>query len=460
MRLERSKLEIQRNLQSDIMVKMRKVGPLFTDLYELAMAAGYFAHQIDATATFSLYIRKSAHRNFFVAAGLEDVLREMESLHFSGEDIRYLKETGLFSEDFLSYLADFRFSGTIHAMPEGTIFFPDEPIMEVTAPVIESQILETFLLNTIGFQTLIASKAARCIHVAKGRPLVDFSLRRTQGWDAGIKVARSTYIAGFVATSNVLAGKIYGIPVSGTMAHSFISAFESEVEAFKVFSDTFPDNSIFLIDTYDTLEGARNAIQVAEEMKKRGVALKGVRLDSGDMTDLSQRVRIILDEAGFSDVKIFASSGFDEYKINDVIQKGAKIDAFGVGTKVGISADTPSLDIVYKMVRFNDRVVRKLSPGKVTLAGEKQVFRKTDKNGRFEEDMIGLRDDDVRDGYPLLEKMMENGKPNKPYPSLQTIREKFQKNFALLDERYKSIHEPVTFPVKLSPRLSELQERI
>lgn len=440
------------------MIETQKAGPLFTDLYELTMAAGYFAHKIDSTATFSLYIRKSAHRNFFVAAGLEDVLSELEAFHFTKEDIQYLKETGLFSDDFISYLTNFRFSGTIHAMPEGTIFFPDEPLMEVTAPVIESQILETFLLNTIGFQTLIASKAARCIHVAGSRPLIDFSLRRTQGWDAGMKVARSTYIVGFGATSNVLAGKIYDIPISGTMAHSFISAFDSEVDAFTAFSDTFPENSVFLIDTYDTLEGARNAVKVAEKIKKRGVSLKGVRLDSGDMVELSQKVRNILNDAGLSGVKIFASSGFDEFKIFDVIEKGCEIDAFGVGTNVGVSADMPSLDIVYKMVRFGNRDVRKLSPGKITLAGEKQVFRKTDKEGRFIEDIIGLRDDAVQDGYPLLEKVMENGKPNKSHPSLREIRERFQKNFARLDEKYKSIHEPVSYPVKLSRRLSELQE--
>jgi len=376
------------------MTELHRAGPLFTDLYELTMAASYFAHRIFSTATFSLFIRGNyLKRNFFVAAGLEDVLNELEIFRFSEKDITYLQTSGAFSKDFLSYLAGLRFSGKIFAMPEGTIFFANEPVLEVTAPIIEAQLIETFLLNTIGFQSMIASKAARCVHVAGNRPLIDFSLRRTQGQDAGHKVARSTYIAGFVATSNVLAGQIYGIPISGTMAHSYIEAFSGDLAAFSAYSETFPDTSIFLIDTYNTIDGAKHAVTVAKQMKENGHSLIGVRLDSGDMVDLSQKVRKIFDDAGLSDVKIFASSGFDEFKIAEVISKGAKIDAFGVGTKVGVSADAPYLDAVYKMVRFKNRDVRKLSPGKITLAGEKQVFRKSDPNGRYLEDIIGLRGD-------------------------------------------------------------------
>lgn len=441
------------------MNKMVPIGPLFTDLYELTMAAAYFDHGIDSTATFSLFIRDSLKRNFFVAAGLEDILNELEALHFSADDIQYLKATGRFSDDFIAYLKKLHFSGDIHAMAEGTIFFPNEPVLEVTAPVIEAQILETFLLNTIGFQTMIATKAARCIHAADGRPLIDFSLRRTQGQDAGLKVARSTYIAGFTATSNVLAGKIYGIPISGTMAHSFISVFESEKDAFSAYADTFPENSVFLIDTYDTLEGACHAVKVAKEMKKRGTALKGIRLDSGDMADLSQKVRKIFDDAGFADVKIFASSGFDEFKIFDSIAEGGKIDAFGVGTKVGVSADAPYLDVVYKLVRFKDRDVRKLSPGKITLSGEKQVFRQTAKDGHFLEDIIGMRDERIEGGDHLLKKVMADGKSLLPPVSLQDIQGRFKKNFASLDEKYKSIRDPVPYPVKLSRRLAALQNK-
>jgi nicotinate phosphoribosyltransferase len=423
------------------------------------MAASYFAHQIFSTATFSLFIRENyLKRNFFVAAGLEEVLNELAAFRFSEQDITYLQTTKFFSKDFLSYLAGLCFSGKIFAMPEGTIFFSNEPVLEVTAPIIEAQLIETFLLNTIGFQSMIASKAARCVHVAGNRPLIDFSLRRTQGQDAGNNVARSTYLAGFAATSNVLAGQRYGIPISGTMAHSYIEAFSGDLAAFSAYSETFPNNSIFLIDTYNTIDGAKHAVTVAKQMQQKGHSLIGVRLDSGDMVDLSQKVRKIFDDAGLSDVKIFASSGFDEFKIAKVISQGAKIDAFGVGTKVGVSADAPYLDVVYKMVHFKDRDVRKLSPGKITLAGEKQVFRKSDPTGRYLEDIIGLRDDIVDRGTPLLKKVMENGEILQPHPELQAIRKNFKKKFALLDERYKSILEYNAYPVKLSKRLKMLQE--
>jgi len=440
------------------MTEHHRAGPLFTDLYELTMAASYFANKVFDVATFSMYIRDVyATRNYFVAAGLEQVLDELAAFHFSDSDINYLRSTGRFSEHFLDYLRQLRFTGDVHAMPEGTIFFANEPVMEVTAPIVEAQLIETFVLNTIGFQTMIASKAARCFHVAAGRALIDFSLRRTQGQDAGMKVARSTFIAGFASTSNVLAGKIYGIPISGTMAHSYVSAFDSERDAFFAYADTFPDHSIFLIDTYDSVEGARHAAAVAKEMQKEGHALIGVRLDSGDMAGLSRKVRKIFDDAGLLDVKIFASSGFDEFKIARVISEGAQIDAFGVGTKVGVSADAPFVDVVYKMVRFKGRDVRKLSPGKVTLAGEKQVFRKSDQNGRYSEDIIGLRDETIAGGKPLLEKVLGKGRVLRPHPELHTLQERFIKNFAALDDKYKSIQDYKAYPVKLSTRLQKLQ---
>ncbi|MBW2603651.1 MAG: nicotinate phosphoribosyltransferase [Deltaproteobacteria bacterium] len=441
------------------MTESHRAGPLFTDLYELTMAASYFANKVFDVATFSLYTRDIyATRNYFVAAGLEQVLDELAAFQFSDQDISYLESTGRFSEQFLNYLAKLRFTGEVHAIPEGTVFFANEPVMEVTAPIIEAQLIETFVLNTIGFQTMITSKAARCFYAAAGRPLIDFSLRRTQGQDAGIKVARSTFIAGFVATSTVLAGKIYGIPISGTMAHSYVSAFDNERDAFFAYSDTFPDHSIFLIDTYDSVEGARHAAAVAKEMEKKGHTLIGVRLDSGDMVNLSREVRKILDTAGLHDVKIFASSGFDEFKIAKVISEGALIDAFGVGTKVGVSADAPFVDVVYKMVRFKGRDVKKLSPGKVTLAGEKQVFRRSDQNGSYLEDIIAQRGEIIAEGKPLLEKVMKNGNLLGPHPQLQMIQETFKKNFAALDDGYKSIEDHKAYPVKLSTRLQNLQK--
>jgi len=441
------------------MTESHRAGPLFTDLYELTMAASYFAHEVFDTATFSLFIRDVyVTRNYFVAAGLEQVLNELAGFQFSDQDIRYLQSISRFSKHFLDYLRQLHFTGEVNAMPEGTVFFANEPVMEVTAPIVEAQLIETFVLNTIGFQTMIASKAARCFHAAAGRPLIDFSLRRTQGKDAGIKVARSTFIAGFAATSNVLAGKIYGIPISGTMAHSYVSAFDNERDAFFAYADTFPDHSIFLIDTYDSFEGARHAAAVAKEMQKRGHTLIGVRLDSGDMVSLSRKVRKIFDAAGLSDVKIFASSGFDEFKITKVISEGAVIDAFGVGTKVGVSADAPFVDIVYKMVWFKGRDVRKLSPGKVTLAGEKQVFRTSDRNGCYSEDIIGQRDEIIAEGQPLLEKVMENGRLLYPHPQLNMLQERFKENFAALDDGYKSIQDHKAYPVKLSTRLQNLQK--
>ena len=435
------------------------IGPLFTDLYELTMAAGYHARGMSARATFSLFARDCSERNFFVAAGLEDVLRELSEMRFSREELDYLESIGLFSGEFLAYLERLRFTGDVRAMPEGTVFFPNEPIIEVTASIIESQIIETFLLNTVGFQTLIASKAARCVHAAAGRPLIDFSLRRTQGRDGGLTVARSAYLAGFSATSNVLAGKRYGIPVSGTMAHSFVQTFLEEKDAYAAFAHTFPDDSVFLIDTYDTLEGARLAARVGNAMKQTGARLKGVRLDSGDMTALSRQVRRILDQAGLPDVQIFASSGFDEFKISSAVTDDAPIDAFGVGTKMGVAADAPYLDIVYKLVRFDGRDVRKLSPGKVTLAGRKQVFRQRDHNGNYRADIIGVADETLEGHRPLLEAVMTEGEIDGILPSLEDIRSRFQKNFSALGEDFKSLDKKKTYPVSISKKLQKLQEQ-
>lgn len=432
---------------------------LLTDLYELTMAASYFENGMAEPATFSLFIRKyPPGRAYFVAAGLEQFLDYVADFRFSESDLAYLDRTGLFSDDFLEYLKTVRFTGSVYALAEGEIFFRDEPILEVTAPVIEAQILETFVINTMNLQSMIATKAARCVHAAEGRGLVDFSLRRTHGTDAGLKVARSSYIAGFVATSNVLAGKLYGIPISGTMAHSYISSFGDEIEAFRAFARSFPNKTILLIDTYDTLTGAQKATIVGQEMAKEGHKLLGVRLDSGDMTQLSQEVRKILDEADLDDTEIFASSSFDEYKIAKTIKEGAKIDAFGVGTRMGVSADAPYFDMAYKLVQYGKRPIMKLSTGKVNLAGKKQVFRKTDTQGRFSEDVIGTCDETIEGARPLLEPVMQDGKLLRRHPSLEEIRERFRKNFQALDDTFKVLQGAPSYPVKLSPRLKAVQE--
>jgi nicotinate phosphoribosyltransferase len=434
------------------------LSPLCTDLYELTMAAGYWRHGLDDRATFSLYLRGRPQRGYYVAAGLEPALAFLENYGFDQGDIAYLRRTGLFESAFLDCLAALRFSGDVSALPEGALFFPGEPILEISAPIIEAQLLETFLINTIGLHTLIATKAARCVYAARGRGLIDFALRRTQGIDAGMAVARSTYLAGFDATSNVLAAKIYDIPAAGTMAHSFVQIFEDEKEAFEAYARTFPDRTILLIDTYDTIRGANLAVEVARKMAAAGHALAGVRLDSGDLIALSRQVRAIFDNAGLPEVKIFASSGLDEFGVDRIVRSDAAVDAFGVGTKVGVSADLPYLDMVYKLVRYDDRNVRKLSPGKQTLAGEKQLFRRVDEKGRYLEDVIGTRGETDDLGQPLLEKVMQGGEITRPLPALEEIRQSFRSNFEKLPKRYKRLSQPDVYSVRLSPALSALQK--
>ena len=432
---------------------------LLTDLYELTMAASYYENHMVVPATFSLFVRNyPPGRTYLVAAGLEDVLTYLEDFQFVDSDLAFLDRTGMFSGGFLKYLKTLRFTGTVRALSEGEIFFTDEPILEVTAPIIEAQILETLVINTVNLQSMVATKASRCIHGAKGRRLVDFSLRRTQGMDAGMKVARSSYLAGFVGTSNVLAGKIYNIPISGTMAHSYITAFGDEMEAFRAFVRSFPKNAVLLIDTYDTIAGARKAARIGQALAKQGNTLLGVRLDSGDMAQLSQEVRKILNEAGLKDTQIFASGNFDEFKISKTLEQGAVIDAYGVGTKMGVSADAPYLDMVYKLVQYNGRPMMKLSSGKVTLPGEKQVFRRTDGEGHFLEDIVGLKEETIKGAVPLLETVMENGKCLYPHPPPETLRERFQKRFSQLHDQHKSLQEPIPYPVKISDQLKQLQK--
>ncbi len=434
--------------------------PLFTDFYELTMAAAYFSRNLEADATFSLYIRPNRSRSYFVAAGLGPVIENLIRWRFSKSDLEYLRQLGHFSPDFLNYLANLKFTGTIRAMAEGTVFFANEPLLELTAPIIQAQLLETYLINSIGTATLIATKAARCLHAARGKALVDFSLRRCQGNSAGLTVARSSYLAGFSATSNVLAGKLYSIPISGTMAHSYVLAFEKEIDAFRSYAKAFPDNTVLLIDTYDSLRGASNAITVAKEMRARGHKLTGVRLDSGEMAELSRKVRTMLDQAGLEDVKIFASSGLDEYKIESLLQRNAAIDAFGVGTKMGVSADAPYLDIVYKMVRCAGKDVRKLSPGKANLAGEKQVFRIEGKDGHWQEDILARADEEgIPGATSLLRPVIRNGRKVAPLPDLEAGRSHFQAQFSRLDRRFKDTTPAATYPVTISPLLKRLQAK-
>jgi nicotinate phosphoribosyltransferase len=434
---------------------------LLTDLYQLTMAACYFDQQMQGEATFSLFIRKyPPQRSYFVAAGLGEVLQYLETLQFTAEDLSYLASTGLFQTRFLDFLKSLRFTGTVWALPEGSIFFEGEPILEVSAPIIEAQLAETFIINAVNLQTMIATKASRAIHAAGGRPLVDFSLRRTQGSDAGLKVARASYLAGFAGTSNVLAGRVYDIPIFGTMAHSYITSFPNEIEAFRVFARTFPGSTTLLIDTYDNIAGARHAVTVAKEMEAQGARLEFVRLDSGDMAAISQEVRRILDDNGLDYVRILASGGFDEHKIARLLAAGAQIDAFAVGTKMGVSADAPYFDIAYKLVRYADQPVMKLSIGKVTWVDKKQVWRTFDAAGNMQRDAIVLRDEALPEGRPLLEPVMTGGRRIRQLPTLKESRDYFQAQFATLPENYKTLQDPARYPVSLSAGLTALQSRV
>ena len=425
---------------------------LLTDLYQLTMAQAYFRAGRMAPATFSLFIRSyPPERGYFVAAGLQDVLDYLESFAFDAAALDFLASKGLFSDDFLHYLGGLRFSGQVFALPEGRIFFAGEPVLELTAPIIEAQIVETFIINQIHLQSLIATKAARCVQAAGGRPVVDFALRRAQGADAGMKVARASYLAGFAGTSNVLAGQRYGIPLVGTMAHSFVSSFAREIDAFRAYVETFPRQAILLIDTYDTLAGAGNAAIVAREMARRGEKLLGVRIDSGDMAESAAAVRRILDDAGLNEVKIIGSGGLDEFELERLA--AALFDSYGVGTKMGVSADAPWADVAYKLVEYEERAVLKLSAGKASWPGKKQVFRQREK------DLIGLRAENLP-GEPLLQEVMRGGRRRSPSPSLVEIRELLAADLAALPEGVKAIRAPGRFPVEFSPQLQALRDEI
>jgi len=434
---------------------------LLTDLYQLTMAQSYFQSGQLAPATFSLFIRSyPPNRSYFVAAGLSDVLEFLQAFAIDAAGIDYLYSRRLFTDDFLDFLKQLRFTGEVWAIPEGRLFFTDEPVLEVTAPIIEAQIVETFIINQINLQSLIATKAARCMHAAAGRGVVDFALRRTHGIDAGMKVARASYLAGFAGTSNVRAGQLYGIPIVGTMAHSFVSSFESEIEAFRAFAASYPKNSILLIDTYDTLAAARKAVQVAHELAARGEALQGVRIDSGDLAKSAIEVRKIFDAAGLHSVKIVGSGGLDEYDLAEFSVANIPYDSYGVGTRMGVSADAPWFDIAYKLVEFDGRQVLKLSTGKASWPGKKQVFRAQNTRGELEKDIIALRDENIVGTEPLLEKMMENGSVIGSLPSLQSSRSVFLNEFGRLASSLKAVRNPARYPVEFSARLRGLREQI
>lgn len=429
---------------------------LFTDFYQLTMAQAYLEAGHTAEAGFDLFVRKlPAERNYLIACGQLEALSFLSELSFSREDIDYLDSLGRFSTTLLDWLADFRFTGEVRAVPEGTVIFQEEPILSVRAPIAEAQIVETWLLNQVHVQTALASKASRIVNAAAGRPVLDFGLRRIHGADAGLKAARAYHVAGLTGTSNVLAGEIYGVPVAGTMAHSFIQSFDDELDALRAFACSFPE-TILLVDTYDTLEGVRRVIRLRDELGDE-FRVTGIRLDSGDLGTLAAESRKLLDVAGLRDMKIFASGGLDEYQIRDLVESGAPIDGFGVGTAMGVSEDAPHLDVAYKLCSYDDEPRMKLSTGKRSLPGFKQVYRISDA-GRYRNDVIARADESL-DGEPLLETVMCDGQCLRA-PEIESARERAADQLERLPDRLMGLEEAEPYPVGLSDALHDDLERM
>lgn len=432
---------------------------LFTDLYELTMAQAYYEENMVDDAVFSLFVRRlPARRNYLLAAGLDDVLTYLEAFRFSDDDLRYLAGLKRFSDGFLAWLRDFRFSGNVYAMPEGTPVFANEPILEVEAPLAEAQIVETFIMNQIHLQTLLASKATRMVAAAGGRPVIDFGARRTHGIDAALKAARSFHIGGITATSNVLAGKLYGVPLSGTMAHSYIQAHDEETSAFRRFARLYPD-SVLLVDTYDTLAGVRKVIDLVKN-DGEGPSVRAVRLDSGDLAGLARETRRLLDNAGLEHIEIFVSGGLDEDKIAALVNDGVPINGFGVGTSMGVSADAPDLDIAYKLCHYAGRGRLKLAANKSILPGRKQVFR-IEEAGFDVRDVIARANEDLG-GRPLLEPVMRDGtRLPAGETNINRARDYAGEQIARLPGRIRELEpaEPPYF-VAISDTLSQYQEQV
>ena len=423
---------------------------LFTDLYELTMAQAYQAEGMDQIAVFELAFRQlPRNRNYIVAAGFQDVLDFLTGFHFSVEELGYLRGISEFSEVFLKGLERLRFTGDVYAVPEGTLVFPNEPLLQVIAPITEAQLMETFVLNQIHFQSIVATKAARVVAAAQGRSVVDFGSRRSHGTDAALKVARATYLAGGDGTSNVLAGKIYGIPVFGTMAHSYIQAHDEESASFDSFARLYPETTL-LVDTYDTLAGVRKVIELSQKLGAR-FQVRAVRLDSGDLGSLAVDTRRMLDDAGLQRVKIFASSGLDEYKIQELMNSGAPIDAFGVGTKLAVIADAPDLDMAYKLVEYGGKGRLKLSAKKLLYPGRKQIFRQIE-NGQMVRDVIGRFDEPLA-GEPLLKPLLHCGQPVTRI-ELTESRGRLQSELRGLPDHLHGLQSaPTPYPVHFSGQL-------
>ncbi|MGU7769029.1 nicotinate phosphoribosyltransferase [Burkholderia sp. MR1-5-21] len=434
-------------------------GMLLTDFYELTMLQAYFDAGMNDVASFEFFVRAlPPQRNFLMASGLAPVLTYLEQARFTGADLDWLTRTGRFRADFLASLADWRFTGAVEAMPEGTVCFADEPMLRITAPLRDAQLVESRVMNLLHYATLVASKAARTVLAAPGRLLVDFGLRRAHGAEAGLLSARASYLAGFSGTATVLAAARYGIPAFGTMAHSYVQAHGDEARAFEHFARSQPDNAVLLIDTYDAERAAQIVVETARKLAPEGIAIKGVRLDSGDLAAHARRVRDILDRGGLAQVTIFASGNLDEYGLHDLLARGAPIDGFGIGTRMNTSADAPSLDCAYKLVEYAGVPRRKRSEGKATWPGRKQVFRRFDAHGRIDADCLALARE-THAGIPLLGPVMRDGVPL-ALPSLDASRAYAADQLATLPERTRTLTAAEPVAVEISAALAGLVKRM
>jgi len=430
--------------------------PLLTDLYQFTMLETYLQNGMDKTAVFEFYVRKlPENRGFLIATGLDSVLSFLSNFEFSPVEIDYLAQTKRFSPKLLDYLSTCRFYGDVYALPEGTVCFANEPLIRIVAPLPVAQLVETRVMNFLHFETTIASKAARCVLAAGGKGLVDFGLRRTHGAEAGILAARSTYISGFAGTATVIAEKLYGIPIFGTMAHSYIEAFGSEEEAFVAFGRANPNNVTLLIDTYDTLKGARAAVNAARRLSKEGIRTQAVRLDSGDFLALSKEVRSILDQNGLPEIRILVSGNVDEIMIRQLLADGAPIDAFGVGTKLDTSEDAPYMECAYKLMEYDGKPRLKKSSGKATLPGRKQVLRRL-QDGIMVGDLVA-EEGDQQEGAPLIAKVMDQGKRLSPPSNPAEIAVYTKSQLQSLPEYLRELAVAPSYPVEIAPSLIHLQ---
>ncbi len=432
---------------------------LTTDLYELNMVQAYLDRGEDKEAVFEFFVRRlPSRRGFLLAAGLEDALAYLESLTFSAAEIDWLKSTGRFRANLLDYLVDFRFSGDVHAIPEGSVCFPNEPLLRITAPLPMAQLVETRLINILNFQTLIASKAARMVLAAPGKTLADFGLRTAHGAEAGLYSARASYIAGFSGAANVEAGQHYGIPIVGTMAHSFVQVHADEMQAFEHYARSRPDGVILLIDTYNTEAGARKVVELVPRLKADGITIRGVRIDSGDLTASARKVRSILDDGGLRELIILVSGGVDEDVLLQMMKDGAPIDGFGVGVSLATSQDAPAFDCAYKLQQYAGKPKRKLSEGKVTWPGRKQVSRSYGSDGHMHGDILSI-DGDTQPGEALIVPVMRAGKRITPSPTLGQIRERAACELARLPEQLRRLETGYEYPVRIAEALTALAAR-